>query len=241
MINKQSPLPIYHQIEEMIKTQISRGELSDNETIPSEREYAERFEISRMTVRHALNNLVREGYLYRQKGKGTFISPRKIEQPLQGLTSFTEDMLKRGYKPGNKLLSFQKMLATQEVASKLDITTEDLVFEIERIRLADDTPMAIEKTYVPVSIAPNLNELIIKKSIYDYIENELHYTIQNATQQIEAAIARESETSLLHIKNGDPVLMISRISHLQSGLPFEYVKSIYRGDRYTFVHNMDRS
>ncbi len=99
-IDKQSPIPIYFQIMEQLKTQIKNGELKADALLPSEREYAEQFGISRMTVRQALSNLVNEGFLYRQKGRGTFVSKLKMEQPLQGLTSFTEDMRSRGMKPG---------------------------------------------------------------------------------------------------------------------------------------------
>ena len=96
MINKNSPVPIYHQLEEFIKQQIENGILKEEAVIPSEREYAQTFQISRMTVRQAINNLVIEGYLKRQKGRGTFVTKKKVEQELQGMTSFTEDMLSTG-------------------------------------------------------------------------------------------------------------------------------------------------
>lgn len=108
-IDKQSPIPMYHQIMENLKKQIEDGTLAPDTLIPSEREYAERFGISRMTVRQALSNLVNEGYLYRQKGKGTFVSRKKFEQPLQGLTSFSEDMRQRGLKASSQLIDFKKL------------------------------------------------------------------------------------------------------------------------------------
>src|SRR3954464_3810159 len=107
MINKNSPVPIYHQLEEHIKQQIENGILKEEAIIPSEREYAQMFQISRMTVRQAINNLVSEGYLTRRKGRGTFVTKKKVEQELQGMTSFTEDMLSRGMNPSSTLLSFQ--------------------------------------------------------------------------------------------------------------------------------------
>ncbi|WGI63589.1 GntR family transcriptional regulator [Escherichia coli] len=120
-IDKQSPIPMYHQIMENLKKQIVDGTLAPATLIPSEREYADRFGISRMTVRQALSNLVNEGYLYRQKGKGTFVSRKKFEQPLQGLTSFTEDMRQRGLKASSQLIDFKKVHGSITSTYKLSI------------------------------------------------------------------------------------------------------------------------
>jgi len=118
MINKNSPIPLYYQLEEHIKGLIENGELSPGDALPPEREYAEKYQISRMTVRQAFTQLVNEGYLYRLQGKGTFVAERKIEQPLQGLTSFTEDMKARGFTPGNKLIKFEIIPATSQIAGQ---------------------------------------------------------------------------------------------------------------------------
>ncbi|WP_153125597.1 GntR family transcriptional regulator [Peribacillus tepidiphilus] len=241
MIDKNSPIPIYHQLEEYIKSQIECGALKVDEAIPSEREYAERYQISRMTVRQAINNLVNEGYLYRQKGRGTFVNKQKVEQKLQGLTSFTEDMLERGMKPSSKLLSFQIIPADIQVASRLKLKENTPVYEIQRVRLADDVPMALETTYLPANLVKGLTEEIINQSLYKYIEDTLLLTISEAAQQIEAASAKEIEVKHLEIEKGSPVLLILRTSYLQDGTPFEFVKSAYRADRYKFVHTMKRT
>jgi GntR family transcriptional regulator len=185
MIDKSSPVPIYHQLEEYIKQQIENGTLKIEETIPSEREYAERYQISRMTVRQALNNLVTEGYLYRQKGRGTFVSKQKVEQQLQGLTSFTEDMIARGMKPGNRLISFEIIPASKQIASRLKLSEHAPVYEIKRVRLADDVPMAFETTYVPANLIKGLTEEIITDSLYRYVEEKLSLVIFEASKQIE--------------------------------------------------------
>jgi GntR family transcriptional regulator len=158
MINKNSPVPIYHQLEEYIKQQIENGSLEEESVIPSEREYAERFQISRMTVRQAINNLVSEGYLNRQKGRGTFVTKKKVEQELQGMTSFTEDMLSRGMNPSSILLSFQILAADKKTALALRIEETDSIYKIKRIRLADGAPMALETAYIPVEFVPGLTE-----------------------------------------------------------------------------------
>lgn len=240
MINKNSPIPIYHQLEEYIKQQIEGGLLQEEETIPSEREFAERFEISRMTVRQAINNLVMDGYLYRQKGRGTFVNKKKVEQELQGLTSFTEDMLSRGMTPSNRLLSFQILPADAKTAKELSISEGELIYKIKRSRLADGAPMALETAYIPVSIVPGLTEGNSNQSLYRYIEEVLSLSISEAKQEIEASIADESAAKELSIEKGAPILLMVRTSFLQDGTPFELVKSAFRADRYRFIHTMKR-
>jgi GntR family transcriptional regulator len=240
MIDKNSPIPIYHQLEEFIKSQIESGELQQDEAIPSERVYAEMFKISRMTIRQAMTNLVNDGYLYRQKGKGTYVNKKKVVKRLQGMTSFTEDMNERGLTPGNILVSFEIIPATRQIADRLQLPENTPVYEIKRVRLADDAPLALETSYLPANLVKGLTEEIINQSLYQYIEEKLSLTIHEATQQIEATIAKEQELSLLEIEKGSPVLLIHTTSYLKDRTPFEYVKSAYRADRYKFVHNMQR-
>ncbi len=172
MIDKQSPIPIYHQLEEYIKQLIESGILKPDEAIPSEREYSEQYQISRMTVRQALNNLVNDGYLYRQKGRGTFVNKQKVEQKLQGLTSFTEDMKERGMVPSSRLISFEIIPAEPQLARKLDIKENTPVYEIKRVRMADNLPMALETTCLPANLVKGLTEEIINKSLYQHIEEK---------------------------------------------------------------------
>lgn len=240
MINKKSPIPIYHQLEEYIKQQIESGVLQEETLISSEREFAERFEISRMTVRQALNNLVMDGYLYRQKGRGTFVSKKKVEQELQGLTSFTEDMLSRGMVPSSRLLSFQILGADAKTAKELSISEGDSVYKIKRSRLADEAPMALETAYIPVDLVPGLTEENSNQSLYRYIEEHLSLSISEAKQEIEASIADVMEAQELAIEKGAPILLMVRTSFLQDGTPFELVKSSFRADRYRFIHTMKR-
>jgi GntR family transcriptional regulator len=240
MINKNSPVPIYHQLEEYIKQQIENGSLEEESVIPSEREFAERFQISRMTVRQAINNLVSEGYLNRQKGRGTFVTKKKVEQELQGMTSFTEDMLSRGMNPSSTLLSFKIIPADKKTALALKIEDADTVYIIKRIRLADGAPMALETAYIPVKIVPGLTEENSNLSLYQYIEENLALSISEATQEIEASTANHLDAETLEITIGDPILLIERISYLQEGIPFELVKSTFRADRYRFIHTMKR-
>ncbi|WP_408006939.1 GntR family transcriptional regulator [Pseudalkalibacillus sp. A8] len=240
MMDKNSPLPLYHQLEEHIKSLIEKGELKPEDSLPSEREYAEKYDISRMTVRQAINNLVKEGYLYRRKGKGSFVSEQKIEQKLIGLTSFTEDMRARGMEPSSRLLHFEIIPANIQVAKQLGIKEYAPVYEIRRIRLADNVPMALETNYISANLIKGLTEEIVSQSLYQYIEEKQQLTIDYSTQIIESSIAGQKESDALAIEKGAPILFIRRNTYLKNGVPFEMVKSAYRADRYKFTINIKR-
>ncbi|TCP30196.1 GntR family transcriptional regulator [Scopulibacillus darangshiensis] len=240
MIDRQSPVPIYFQIEEYIKQLIENQALKPGDAIPSEREFTETFQVSRMTVRQAITNLVNEGTLIRLKGKGTFISDQKIEQPLQGLTSFTEDMQKRGLKPGSRLVHFGLIPASAGTAHRLNINEHDPIYEIKRIRLADDMPMALEIMYLSANLVKGLTEKTVNQSLYSYIEKTLGLKIGHANQVLESSVARAEEAKYLGIEKNAPILLIQRHTFLENGAPLELVKSTYRGDRYKFVIDMKR-
>ncbi|MDM5315441.1 GntR family transcriptional regulator [Fictibacillus sp. b24] len=239
MIDKKSPMPLYFQIEEAIKQKIDKGEWITGTMISSEREFAENYEVSRMTVRQAINNLVNDGYLTRRKGKGTFVSAKKIEQKLLGLTSFTEDMRSRGYRPASKLVSFHTIKANQRLAMALEISEHQEVYEIKRVRLANDIPMAFETTFVPVHLLYLQENHIKEGSLYSQVESA-GFEIDYATQSLEASIARDAESEILEITKGAPVLLIERQTFLTNGMPLELVHSVYRGDRYKFMIDMKR-
>lgn len=239
MIIKDSHIPIYYQLEVEIKELIK--ELNPGDPIYSERKFSEKYEISRMTVRQAINNLVAEGVLVRQRGKGTFVAAPKVEQELSGMTSFSEDMKKRGLTPQTKILDFKKIASTMTIANKLNIQEGDMVYEVTRLRIADDIPMALETSYIPVHLIKELQVETLHASFYEYVEDTLQLKISHATQTLQSTLAELEESASLGIASGAPVLLMERFGYLENGTPFEYVKSIYRGDRYKFVIDMKRS
>ncbi|MCA1055665.1 GntR family transcriptional regulator [Rossellomorea aquimaris] len=240
MVNKKSPLPLYYQIEEHIKALIESGELKPGDVLPSERELAESFTISRMTVRQAITNLVNKNLLYRKKGSGTYVSHKKFEQSLHGLTSFSEDMRSRGLDPGNKLIHFELSSPTEELIDHFTLEEDDLVYKIKRIRLANGEPMAIETSYIPVKLLPGLSQKVLSSSLYRYAEEENGIKLGHATQSLEASAATEEDAKHLQLDAGDPVLFIQRETFLEDGAPFELVKSTYRGDKYKYKMNIER-
>ncbi|AQU78360.1 GntR family transcriptional regulator [Planococcus faecalis] len=240
MLDKQSPIPIYSQIEEQLKQQIQQGDFPIGTAIPSERELTERFGVSRMTVRQSITNLVNDGLLYREKGRGTFVASPKVEQPLNGLTSFTEDMKARGMVPSNKIIRFEILVPDIDIAADLRLAAADQVYFIERIRFADDKTMAIERTYLPVDRFPGLQPDLLQGSLYAMIENNQHLKISHATQRMEAGLVKKEDAELLQIKSPAAILMIERISYLAGDVPFEVVRSTYRADRYKFTTDIQR-
>ncbi|ANU24249.1 GntR family transcriptional regulator [Planococcus donghaensis] len=240
MLDKQSPIPIYIQIEEQLKQQIQQGDFLVGTAIPSERELTEYFGVSRMTVRQSVTNLVNEGLLYREKGRGTFVASPKVEQPLNGLTSFTEDMLARGMAPSNKIIGFEIVKPDADVVTALQLVDGEKVYFIERIRFADDKTMAIERTYLPVARFPGLHRDLLQGSLYAMIENNQQLKISHATQRMEAGLVKKEDAELLQIDVPAAILMIERISYLDGDVPFELVRSTYRADRYKFTTEIKR-
>lgn len=242
MIDKSSPVPIYYQLELKIRQMIESEQLQPGDALPSERQFTEKYNISRMTVRQAINNLVNDGLLYRQKGKGTFVAKKKFEQDLSGLTSFNEDMRNLGFTPSNKVLSFKLISGDKRIIEQLKLSNHEPIYEIKRIRLANDEPVALETIYTPQKIVGNMTEEDIAVSFYEHLEYNLHLKIAYGKQTIEAALANEQEIKHLRIETGDPVLLMRRTSYLadEPETPVEFVKSTYRADKYKFHLQMKR-
>ncbi len=239
-IDKKSPLPIYYQIQQIITEKIKSGELKPGDKIPSEHELCEQFGVSRMTIRQAINNLVKETQLYRKRGIGTFVQQTKVTQALEGLSSFTEDMKARGLNPSSKLISFAVKPASLYVAKHLGIEIESDIYEIQRIRLADNEPIAIERAYIPVYILPSLSVDTVQQSIYQYVETESGHKLIRAVQEIEATIVNEEDAKWLEIEEGAPILILEQCSYIEGDIPLEFVRCSYRADRYKFMTHVKR-
>lgn len=230
-------IPIYKVIENDLKKDINEGLLQSGDLVPSENELKDKYNVSRMTVRQALNNLVNDGYLYRHKGKGTFISSRKIEKNIHGVRSFTEEMAATNRRVSNQILKFEKMIVPVDIAEKLFLTRKDEVYHIERVRYGNDIPVLFEQLYIPTKLFKTIEEKDLKGSFYEYIEKELGLQISHCIQSIEAISTNPIVSQALGVKTNDPALLIVRNTFLSSGRPFEYVRSYYRADQYKFVQH----
>jgi GntR family transcriptional regulator len=235
-IQKDSAVPIYSQVEQIVMDMIDSGELSPGQRVPSEREIAETLGISRMTARAATSNLVADGYLYSVPGKGTFVSNPKVRQDLLELTSFTEDMRKRGLRPGARLLEMSVINGASEKAHRaLRLPEEEDLIRICRLRTADEEPMCLETSYLPENrLRWLLEEGLESGSLYQALESH-GVELARAEEHLEATVVvRETESKLLTVPVGSPALLIERTTYTEGDRPIEYVKSLYRGDRYRF-------
>jgi len=208
--------------------------------VPPERSLAADFGTSRTTVRQAVHALVIEGRLERIQGKGTFVAHPKVAQPLT-LTSYTEDMRARGIEPSSRLLSIDIMAADVDLATRLNVALGTPVIAIERLRLANGEPMAVERSHLVHDQFPDLrSHLETHGSLYLALRDEYQVTPHSAEQTIETSLASPVEAAHLGIDTDVPVLLLSRNTYDESGEPFEWVRAVYRGDRYTFVAHLTR-
>ena len=240
-IYRNSPLPRYYQLKEIIRDRIRSGEWKPGDLIPSERELGEQYGISRMTARQAITDLVNEGLFYREQGKGTFVSERKITQQLIRLTGFTEDIRARGQRPGTKVLSAVMRPADEVTAEKLRINPGTLIFRLQRLRLADDEPLAIELSQISFKGCERLlEEDLEQNSLYRVLETKYGIPLMEADQELEAGLAGNEDAQLLKISVGRPVLYTRRITYTERNQPIEYAKAVYCGNKYTFYTHMKR-
>jgi GntR family transcriptional regulator len=242
VIDRGGPVPIYYQLKQLIRQKIEAGEWQPGQIIPSERELCAEHGISRMTVRQALVELVNEGWLRREQGKGTFVAHRKIEQRLATLTSFSQDMAARGKQSEAKVLRQELAPASADVAAALGLAEGTPVLLVERLRLANGEPLAVETCHLYFPDCGDLmNEDLAGQSLYAVLARNYGLVPDRATQQIEAAICEPRPMRLLGLPRGAAVLLIHRTTLNQAGVPFEHTISIYRGDKYVFHAELTRS
>jgi GntR family transcriptional regulator len=209
--------------------------LTPGSPVPTERLLMAQLQTSRTTVRQALAELVGEGRLVRRQGSGTYVAEPKVSWPLR-MTSFTEQAKASGRAASTELIDARRDRATDEIAERLGLRPGAPVHSIERLRLVDDTPMALETSHLSASRFPGLaRHLRRSDSLYRVLRDEYGVVPTNAEETIETATATPREAELLSTDTGAPILMLSRHSFAADGAPVEWVQSWYRGDRYRFV------
>lgn len=234
-LSKNQSLPLYVRLKSVIEQNINSGEWQPDTQIPSERELCERYDISRTTVRQALTELVSEGRLVRYAGRGTFVAPHPFVQGTTRLSGFTSEMQGQGRMPRNRVLQFETVEAPPGAARGLQLEVGSPVLLLKRVRLADDEPMAVERAYLPETrFGPLLDEDLASRSLYALLERQFSITPTRAEQTLQAISCPEAEAQLLHITPQSPVLYMNRTTFSQHDVPFEWVESYYRGDRYQF-------
>lgn len=241
VIDKASPLPYYEQLAELLRHDISskraEGEVYQ---LPSEHELAEQHGLSRATVRHALDELERDGWIYRQKGVGSFAPVRRFEQDLTQLVSTTEDMRQRGWPLLTRVVSLQSLPAAVHVARALELALGAPVYELCRLRLVDDVPISVQTAYLPAVLCPKLEDNDLAASLYGLLESRYGLRLWSGREILRARGATEHEARYLDIAEGTPVMHAERITYAANGLAIEYLEAVWRGDRYDFKVTLTR-
>jgi GntR family transcriptional regulator len=226
--------PLYLQLKRWIEARVAAGDIRPGDALPSERDLAQRVEVSRVTVRKAVQQLVREGLLVQRHGSGTYVAdrPSRVEQSLSQLTSFTEDMARRGLTVRSEILERGLHTPSVEETMVLGLSPEEKVARIWRLRLSDDMPLAIERAALAALVLPD--PAAISGSLYAALEKTGQRPVR-AIQRIRAGNLDAVDAALLNTPVGQAALYIERIAYLPSGKPIEFTRSVYRGDTYDFV------
>ncbi|HEL0645946.1 GntR family transcriptional regulator [Streptococcus equi] len=226
-------LPAYIKIHDAIKKDIEKEVWTIGSRLPSERDLAEHFEVSRMTLRQAITLLVEEGILERRVGSGTYVASHRVQERMRGTTSFTEIVNSQGRKPSSKLISYQRQLAGDTEINQLHLEESDYVIRMERIRYADKVPLVYEVASIPEKFIKNVKKTDITEHFFQTLTSN-GYEIGKSQQTIYAKIASERVASYLEVAKGHAILALTQVSFFTDGRPFEYVRSQYVGDRFEF-------
>ncbi|MCO6048925.1 GntR family transcriptional regulator [Mesorhizobium sp. RP14(2022)] len=226
--------PLYMRLQRAIEEALASGSMAPGEALPSERDLANLTDVSRVTVRKAVRDLVERGVLVQRQGSGTFVAPRveRVEQQLSRLTSFSEDMARRGLTSRSVWLDRGVYPALPSEVMALGLRGDEKVARLSRLRIAGDTPLAIERAVISATILPAPRDVL--SSLYAVLDQTGHRPVR-AVQRIAAVNLGEEDARLLGVVTGSASLSIERISYLASGRAIELTRSIYRGDAYDFV------
>jgi GntR family transcriptional regulator len=234
-LNETSNLPLYQRLQRALRSAIEQHLLKPEDALPAERQLAADLEISRITVRKAIDGLVSEGVLVRRPGSGNFINTR-IEKNFAKLTSFSEDMRARGRMPRSVWLKRSEGTVTPDEAMRLRLSPGAAVYRFHRMRYADDVPMCLEYATIVASCLPSLEAVDV--SMYDALEKAGNRPVR-ALQRLSALLLNAEQAQLLQAKEGDAGLSVERLGFLRDGRAVEFCRSYFRGDMYDFVAELN--
>lgn len=234
--------PLYARIESVLASDIAAGTLLPGSQLPTEDSLIARFEVSRITVRKAVQNLVSRGLVEIRRGKGTFVVQPKITQELTELSGFVEDMQAAGRNATARVVDQQTVAATEAVARHLALTTGTLVIRIQRVRLADGVAISFDETYLPLEIGKKIitNDLEVEP-IFSLLETKYNIPLIEAEYKLEAIAAEPYVAQALQVAAGSPIFMIERTSYTTGGQPIDYERLHYRGDLIRFITRLARN
>ena len=234
-------VPLHKKIQKDLLDKIKSGEYAENETIPTEMELSAFYNVSRPTVRQAVQSLVNEGYLEKRKKRGTVVKKPKIQQEFTHvIESFDSEMNRKGILPKTKILTFTRVKANEEVAENLNLKQGDEVYKLIRLRFAEEKPIVLVTSYIPCRLFPDLQTIDFTSNLLYTIFEELGHPIRSVSRKLEVIKADETASDLLDVAEDDPLFYFHTQGFSDDRLPVEYSISKYRGDTNYFVFELSQ-
>jgi GntR family transcriptional regulator len=237
-VNKKSPIPVYYQLKQIILKKIKDGIWLPGDAISSERELCDIFNVSRMTIRQAINELVNEGILYREKGKGTFVSPPRVEQ--MNIMSFTEAATNKGLEAVTEVKILEIEIPDLYIIEKLGLSDYEDVYYMQRVRKANGQIIGIEEIYLPVRYCRDFEKKDLSSSLYKILRDDYGYAIDHIETSLEAVIPEINELKLFKTEETVPIMKVTGVNVTDKNLRLFYEESIYRSDKYVLNVNIYR-
>ncbi|MCM3246150.1 GntR family transcriptional regulator [Cytobacillus oceanisediminis] len=227
---------LHLKVKESILELIRNGEFKPDTKLPTEAEFCEKYGVSRTTIRTALQQLSTEGHIYRQQGRGTFVSSNKVKQRLTStVENFSKQMAMQGKNPLIKVINLEVIPADPFLADVFELSEGDPVNVLERIRYADDEPLQYEKAFLPWKKTPSLNRQACEKSLYNLLQTQYNLKIKKTIEHLEISLPEEEISNLLKIKPETPCFALETYAHIEDGSLIEYSKTMFRGDYAHFI------
>ncbi|NLJ80685.1 MAG: GntR family transcriptional regulator [Firmicutes bacterium] len=232
VLNRNSSVPIYHQLREKIRKHILVQELPAHTIMPSESQLMASVGASRATVRAALLDLEKEGWIYRVQGKGTYVAPPRISRRFRSMISFTEEIKGKGLEPSSTLLRAEQVSAPALVREKMELEPQAEVVVVERIRFADGRPIGLNLSHINADLCPDIQNRadLSRGSLYDIINDLYEIRITKATRTLESRQCPEELRDVLEVSGGEPILLLTGVVYAESGRALDYCVEYYRED-----------
>jgi GntR family transcriptional regulator len=235
-VNRESLLPLYHQVEEALRDDIVNKRCLPGQAIPTESELQDHFSVSRETIRKAVTNLVLAGLLEKRKGLGTFVAHPKIVHRLGRLYASTEEILARGTIPGTTFIEKKEIAPSETIRRDMGLKKGDNVIKIKRLRFADEKPVAILSSYLPSDLVPDLVQVQFRNnSLYKTLEEVYGFRLDEADEIIEAGPIGRKDAKWLEVREKTPILVVKRLTRLDNGRIIEKLTALYRSDKFKYM------
>jgi len=240
LIDRDSPIPLYYQLKQLLLAQLNKGDLKPGDYLPTEQQIQEMHQVSRTTVRQALSELEEAGRITRQRGRGTMVTKPKLVHSPEAYPNLSDNMRQQGAVPGWKLLRAEWIMPEAVISSRLHIADDDKVFFLERLRLENDVPIGYHRAYVPSEFIQYIDGTAYTDGgSLRYLSKYDELATCVADRVIEAVSATEPIAAILNVDVGTALLRVKRIVFADNERPLEYFVGIYRGDRFEYhIHNM---